>query len=268
MISPKGNTPTENTPKKNRLPNFITQEDVMLCHAYVHVSEDPITGMDQKGNIFWDRVHTTFMELCKQEDSNEIYLYRKTIALKTRFQYQIMTEVQRFNSFLFQITKKNHSCSTPESHMKEAHKRYKSAVDHPFIFELCLPVLNKMPKYNISYLGGKRKESVTTEAEVDSDIESLKDYFLHSDTKLECPVGNKKAKLWKKEDSGDRELDLGHNKILEQLVMSTDLIADTIKKKEKMDRWIKMATLCHEPKDKKHLKEYLDKLIEIDYDSD
>ncbi|CAB4286459.1 unnamed protein product [Prunus armeniaca] len=50
--------------KKAKLPNFSTEEDVALCHAYLAISEDPIIGNSQQANAFWAGIHKQFFELC------------------------------------------------------------------------------------------------------------------------------------------------------------------------------------------------------------
>ncbi|KAH0972251.1 hypothetical protein GBA52_024407 [Prunus armeniaca] len=50
--------------KRAKLPNFSTEEDVALCHAYLAISEDPIIRNSQQANAFWAGIHKQFFELC------------------------------------------------------------------------------------------------------------------------------------------------------------------------------------------------------------
>ena len=42
--------------------NWTQTEDVALINAYLGVSEDPIIGTDQRGPVFWDKIHKTFVK--------------------------------------------------------------------------------------------------------------------------------------------------------------------------------------------------------------
>ena len=39
---------------------YLAEEDVALCRAWMRVSEDPITGSEQKADCFWQAVHKLF----------------------------------------------------------------------------------------------------------------------------------------------------------------------------------------------------------------
>ncbi|GAB2289887.1 hypothetical protein Dimus_024188 [Dionaea muscipula] len=48
--------------------NWSILEDEKLCHAWVKISNDPITGSSQKAKTFWSRV---FEDFAKQHGPNE-----------------------------------------------------------------------------------------------------------------------------------------------------------------------------------------------------
>ena len=41
---------------------FTKLEDKFLCKAWETIGQDPRTGVEQKGAIFWTRIHTFFQE--------------------------------------------------------------------------------------------------------------------------------------------------------------------------------------------------------------
>jgi hypothetical protein len=43
----------DSTTIPSRTKYFTTAEDIMVCGAYVHTSQDPIKGNDQKLGILW-----------------------------------------------------------------------------------------------------------------------------------------------------------------------------------------------------------------------
>jgi hypothetical protein len=42
--------------QKKKAANYQAQEDVELCRAWAHVTEDPAIGTNQDGNAFWERI--------------------------------------------------------------------------------------------------------------------------------------------------------------------------------------------------------------------
>lgn len=63
---PKGSFPrTKNLANKRvaiRAKNFSTDEDTLLCLAYLNVGNDPIAGTNQTLGTYWNRVHKFFHE--------------------------------------------------------------------------------------------------------------------------------------------------------------------------------------------------------------
>ena len=53
--------PTPST-RKGRGKNFSIKEDEQLCRSWLNVSQDPVTGSDQRHSTFWCRVVTHFNE--------------------------------------------------------------------------------------------------------------------------------------------------------------------------------------------------------------
>jgi hypothetical protein len=58
----KASTPA----KKPVRVNFTGTEDICICKAWINVSQNAITGNDQKGLMFWSKVHSMFLELVRQ----------------------------------------------------------------------------------------------------------------------------------------------------------------------------------------------------------
>ncbi|KAF4133264.1 putative NAM-associated domain-containing protein [Phytophthora infestans] len=63
------------------------EEEVHLCQAQVNVTEDQTVGTDQSMATFWERVHTTFVELEGGATS------RNTNALQTHWSNLIRPDV-------------------------------------------------------------------------------------------------------------------------------------------------------------------------------
>ena len=57
-----------------RGPNFQSEEDVQLTKSWLHVSQDPIVGCEQKAGKFWERVSEHFKEHSPFENSEDCSL--------------------------------------------------------------------------------------------------------------------------------------------------------------------------------------------------
>ena len=97
-----------------RTKNFTPIEDVLLCRAYVNISQDPIKGNDQKIGVLWENIYTKFIELKKDEGETEVGHQRDITSIMNRFKRHISKDVQLFNGMLGRIRSKKESGSTPE----------------------------------------------------------------------------------------------------------------------------------------------------------
>ncbi|KAE8796340.1 putative DBINO protein [Hordeum vulgare] len=48
--------------KSIRTDSYTQDEDKLICNSWMEISQDPRTGAQQKGLVFWTRVHKTFHE--------------------------------------------------------------------------------------------------------------------------------------------------------------------------------------------------------------
>jgi hypothetical protein len=87
---------------------FQAIEDTQLCRSWLAVSQDPVTGADQKGTTFWDRIYEDF---CHHKESGE---ERSAKALKCRWTV-IQTAVNKFSGAYAQIDAQNQSGITPDT---------------------------------------------------------------------------------------------------------------------------------------------------------
>ncbi|KAG7367866.1 hypothetical protein IV203_030609 [Nitzschia inconspicua] len=78
------------TPPKN----FTPIEDVMLCRAYVNATLNPITGTDQKMEVFWRGIKGKFDELYAEADEVQEGVARAPEALMNRYMRKIQPEIK------------------------------------------------------------------------------------------------------------------------------------------------------------------------------
>ena len=45
-----------------RTGSYTQEEDTLICESWMEIGQDPMKGAEQKGSVFWMRVHKTFHE--------------------------------------------------------------------------------------------------------------------------------------------------------------------------------------------------------------
>ena len=84
------------TSKANR---FTDEEDVYICKAFMSCTTNSIRGADQKGDEFWQQVHTKFYLLYNEEVEVAIGKKWTWKSVRNRFQKTLAKSVQRFNGY-------------------------------------------------------------------------------------------------------------------------------------------------------------------------
>ncbi|KAG7345300.1 hypothetical protein IV203_032831 [Nitzschia inconspicua] len=79
--------------------NFTPIEDVMLCRAYVNATLNPITGTDQKMEVFWRGIKGKFDELYAEADEVQEGVARAPEALMNRYMRKIQPEMNLWIPF-------------------------------------------------------------------------------------------------------------------------------------------------------------------------
>ncbi|XP_021803316.1 glutathione S-transferase T3-like, partial [Prunus avium] len=124
--------------KRAKLPNFSTEEDVALCHAYLAISEDPIIGNSQQANAFWARIQKQFFELCLSN--------RTSNSLKCRWNF-IRPRCQKYWECLVEADRENKSGSSELNKVDLAKTLYHEN-GPPFRLEHCFAVLKNAIKWS------------------------------------------------------------------------------------------------------------------------
>ncbi|OAV96827.1 hypothetical protein PTTG_26263 [Puccinia triticina 1-1 BBBD Race 1] len=99
-----------------RFPNYKEDKDVEICRSWLEISEDPLNGMNQSANTFWDRVCEHYLA--------KILTYKRPLkSIKTRWQ-TIQRSVNKFNGCYKQLQQANQSGSNAEDRIGGALKLY------------------------------------------------------------------------------------------------------------------------------------------------
>ena len=96
--------PIEKSSNTLRTASYSIEEDRTLCHVYLSISQDPITGTNQSSNQFWSRIETEYHQLLPMHITN----VRPRRSLQSRMQ-AIMTAVAKLRGCVRQIENLNPS---------------------------------------------------------------------------------------------------------------------------------------------------------------
>jgi hypothetical protein len=151
-------SPSPSKKPKTRSKSYQLQEDCALSRAYVHVSQNPVKGNGQKGDIFWNLVLDEFRKKVfdeAYEDKNEmekvVWLARterSTSGIKSRFTNQISPDVSKFLAELKKTKSVEQSGWNENQYVEDAMDSFRIKYSKPFKFIHCVDILQQMPKFN------------------------------------------------------------------------------------------------------------------------
>jgi hypothetical protein len=182
-------------------------EDLMLCKAWVNVSQNSQVGTNQTGPTFWKKIQETFTALMDSETDvgQQVYI-RLPNSLTDRFQRNIQKETTRFNGYLKQRKLLNESGKSEDDVMNDGLKDYFQGTGKDFKWVHCLDQLWGCPQFDIWEPTPFPFEKAASRAS----ISSAGSGNLHEDddegdvinvagsmqgTRLQRPTGNKAAKI-------------------------------------------------------------------------
>ena len=134
--------------KGTRSSNFIEEEDVYLCIAYVNVTTDGAVSTNQTKEDFWGRIQGKFQDQRSRCNACTDLPVRDWKSLRNRFDRRIKTSVLQYNKFYKALKNKNESGKKEEDVINEAHDKYLEHTAKPFPFSKCVDVLWALPKFN------------------------------------------------------------------------------------------------------------------------
>lgn len=155
-----------NQPKWSK---FKEHEDIILCKAYINVSEDPVKGCDQKADQFEEAVSAKFHDIYRREYPREFRTW-KTKSILTRWKIQIAPEVRKFNTVATQMPERSGE-SEADFHDR-CMARFFVLHKHRFLREHCLPYLKNMPKVATRTCSPEEKNNSSINGDVYSHIET------------------------------------------------------------------------------------------------
>jgi hypothetical protein len=223
---------------------FTPEESVFLCRAFVNVSQDPITGADQKSAVFWSKVHVKFMRLC--EGTPGAGHLKTAKSLQTKWKKSVMPKVNHYLG----VARTNPMASGEND--GDYHTRlceiFNRRHGKPFNFSSCLEVLKQMPKFEMFL---RDDESTLDHSKINGSV--------YSSVKTPRPMGNKVAKRIQAESAKTEETAVKKAKALESLAESGRLLALTLQS----DNYTTLAAIYAEKGNKQQSDAFLLKAVAL-----
>ncbi|KAJ8752007.1 hypothetical protein K2173_001033 [Erythroxylum novogranatense] len=134
-----------------------------MCHVYLNVSQDPVTGRDQSMAQFWSRITTEYHQMLP----SHITTIRPWRSLQARWQ-TIMTAIGKLRGCVRQIENLNPSGASEQDIFEKAKDLLMQEPKYQkgFKFDHVWPILKNMEKYadtSREKASGHRKRSKCNE---------------------------------------------------------------------------------------------------------
>lgn len=123
--------------------SFTKEEDIVICSAFLNVSKDPITGVNQNSGGYYKRMHEYFNKR-KPEGSN-----RSQISIQHRWG-AIQKAVNKFCALKSSVDRRNESGKSEQDRIDDAVFMYEKG--EPFVFMHCWKLLRNEAKWNNRFL--------------------------------------------------------------------------------------------------------------------
>ncbi|XP_015950819.1 glutathione S-transferase T3-like [Arachis duranensis] len=159
----------------------------MLISAWLNVSTDPVVGIDQKGEIFWSRIHSYYVEFCSD-------MTRGVVACKKRW-YKINKAVAQFANCYDQASRNIRSGSNADDMKELAYKLYSANYGQKFTFERYWNMLRleqKLRSQLSTQSGGSKRTKVSATGTYSSS--SNPEIPLTDEPSMESPVRPQRSK--------------------------------------------------------------------------
>ncbi|XP_058828373.1 uncharacterized protein LOC131688218 [Topomyia yanbarensis] len=131
---------------KPRGKNWTHLEDEALCQAWLHVSQDPIVGTNQKSENLYGTIFDKFIEICSENCVSAQPDLRAPSGIKGRWHF-INKSVSKFAGCMTQINASQQSGASPEDNLKKALTPYVTKEKSPFMMMHCYRILESAPKW-------------------------------------------------------------------------------------------------------------------------
>ncbi|XBJ27988.1 hypothetical protein VPH35_005161 [Triticum aestivum] len=147
--------------KSIRTDSYTQDEDKLICQAWMKISQDPRTGAQQKGIVFWTRVHKTIHER-KMFEPYQITSNCGIGSIQKRWLF-IQQECNKYQAAFESVEARPMSGlgvgDTAFQFLKAFKVRHN---DKPFTLTRCWTIINNCPKFKDQYRELQRKRGLKT----------------------------------------------------------------------------------------------------------
>ncbi|XBJ05106.1 hypothetical protein VPH35_023946 [Triticum aestivum] len=160
--------------KSIRTGSYTQDEDKLICQCWMKISQNPRTGAQQKGIIFWTRVHKTFHER-KMFEPYQITSNRDIGSIQKRWLF-IQQECNKYCAAFESVEARPVSGLGVGDMTFQSLEAFKARHnDKPFTLTHCWTLINNCPKFKNQYRELQRKiGKKTTKFAGGGDGEALK----------------------------------------------------------------------------------------------
>ncbi|XBI60395.1 hypothetical protein VPH35_041332 [Triticum aestivum] len=233
--------------KSIRMGSYTQDEDKLICQAWMEISQDPRTGAQQKGIVFWTRVHKTFHER-KMFEPYQITSNCGTGSIQKRWLF-IQQERNKYCAAFESVEARPVSGLGVGDMAFQSFKAFKARHNYkPFTLTHCWTTINNFPKFKDQYRELQRKRGLKTakfarggdgealkrprgktnskdvrdEKKRQSKDEQMKQYLDLQRKKLEMEEAAKRRKIDMEEAAQQRQLDMKEAARQRQLDIEVD----------------------------------------------
>ncbi|XBH94888.1 hypothetical protein VPH35_085556 [Triticum aestivum] len=147
--------------KSIRMGSYTQDEDKLICQAWMEISQDPRTGAQQKGIIFWTRVHKTFHER-KMFEPYQFTRNRGIGSIQKKWLF-IQQECNKYCAAFESVEARPVSGLGVGDMAFQSLEAFKARHnDKPFTLTHCWTIINNCPKFKDQYRELQRKRGLKT----------------------------------------------------------------------------------------------------------
>ncbi|KAF7069517.1 hypothetical protein CFC21_075140 [Triticum aestivum] len=141
--------------------SYTQDEDKLICQAWMEIIQDPRTGAQQKGIVFWTRVHKTFHER-KMFEPFQITSNRGIGSIQKRWLF-IQQECNKYCAAFESVEARPVSGLGVGDMAFQSLEAFKARHnDKPFTLTHCWTLINMCPKFKDQYRELQRKRGLKT----------------------------------------------------------------------------------------------------------
>ncbi|XBH57987.1 hypothetical protein VPH35_079504 [Triticum aestivum] len=147
--------------KSIRTGSYTQDEDKLICQVWMEISQDPRTGAQQKGIVFWTRVDKTFHER-KMFEPYQISSNRGIGSIQKRWLF-IQQECNKYQAAFESVEARPVSGLCVGDTAFQSLEAFKARHnDKPFTLTHCWTLINNCPKFKDQYRELQRKRGLKT----------------------------------------------------------------------------------------------------------